>query len=90
MLSYIVFVLFFLLLLPFTKVLGPIDQLPKDSSRESYERTLVPKKDFSGHKWSNIAKQKKEEKKFAVFANHPAVYSGGVSRGRVHGCGCWR
>ena len=21
---------------------------------------------------------------------HPTVHSGGVSRGRVHGCGCWR
>ena len=20
---------------------------------------------------------------------HPAVHSGGISKGRVHGCGCW-
>ena len=25
-----------------------------------------------------------------VFANHSAVHSWGVSRGRVLGCGCWR
>ena len=24
-----------------------------------------------------------------VFAYHPAVHSGGVSRGWDHGCGCW-
>ena len=27
---------------------------------------------------------------FWVFAKQPTVHSGGVSRGRVHGCGCWR
>ena len=27
---------------------------------------------------------------FWVFANHPAVHNGGVGRGRVCGCGCWR
>ena len=27
---------------------------------------------------------------FGVFANHSTVHSGGVSRGRVCGCGCWR
>ena len=27
---------------------------------------------------------------FLVFENHPTVHSGGVSRRRVVGCGCWR
>ena len=27
---------------------------------------------------------------FCVFANQPTVHNGGVSRGRVSGCGCWR
>ena len=39
-------------------------------------------------KWSKIAKLKKAI--FLVFANHPVVHSGGVSRGRVRGCDCWR
>ena len=27
---------------------------------------------------------------FWVFANQPTVHNGGVSRGRLCGCGCWR
>ena len=64
----------------------------------------LTKRFLEGKLWKDIGYKKRffssqvikhcqaEEKKcfFAVFANHPAVHSGGVSRGRVHSCGCWR
>ena len=38
-------------------------------------------------KWSKLQCQKSW---FLVFANHPGVHSGGISKVRVCGCGCWR
>ena len=55
---------------------------------KSYERTLVSKFAILDQKWSKVAQQNKLD--LLIFANHPAVHSGGVSRGGVRGCSFWR
>ena len=76
-----------------------IDQFQKDSLRKSHERTLVSDLAILAQKCSKIAARKK------VFScpcysllidlgqdqqQDPSVRSGGISRGRVRGRGCWR
>ena len=72
---------------PFTKILSQKDQLEKDSLHTSNERKVVSEIAILAQKWAKIALKKKVD--LWVFANHPAVHSGGVSRGRVRGGGCW-
>ena len=59
----------------------------KDTLQKSDERKLVSEFAILAQKLSKIARGKKSD--FWVFANHTAVHSVGVSRGRVRGCGCW-
>ena len=75
----------FLLLI--TKDLCQNFQSQKDSLETSYERTVVSEVSILAGKWFKTAARKKL---ICGFVNHPAVYSGGVSSGRVHGCSCWR
>ena len=90
---------FNVLLLPFTNVAGRISQLQKDSLGNNYKWTLVSDLTILAQKWPKIAAWKK-----VLFGlchslfmdlgqdqhQHPTVHSGGVSRERVRGCGCWR
>ena len=64
-------------LLPLTKVLGQSYQLQKCFLHKSNERNVVSEYTILARKWSKI------EVDLLVFANHPTVHSGGVSRGRV-------
>ena len=70
----------------FINFLGQIDQQEKDSISKIYDRTLVSEFAILAQKCSKIAWLNKID--FWVFAKHPAVQSGVVSSGRVHGCVC--
>ena len=70
-----------------TKVLGKNYQLQKESLQKCNKGEVFSKFAIFTQKWSKIAIKEKVD--FGVLANHPAVHSGGVSRGRAHGCGCW-
>ena len=73
------------LILPFTMVLGQNDRLRKDSLQKRDEKKEVSEFAYLAQKWSKIAQRKKVD--IGVFANHRTVHSGGISSGRVRGCG---
>ena len=66
------------LLLPFSKFLGQNDQLLRYSFQKSYEKRVVSYFVILVQKWYKIAPR-------WVFANYPALHSGGVTKGRVLG-----
>ena len=70
---------FYVLLFPFTKVLGQCDQLKKDWLNKGNEMNMVQESSILVQKWSD----------FWPFVNIHAMHSGGISRERVRSCGCW-
>ena len=88
------------LLLPFTKVKSQPNQLQKKTGKRN-EKISLSEFVVLVQKWAKITAQKKKTKKdlFGLQNSlliglgqdqqqHPAVYTGGVSRGRVRDCGC--
>ena len=84
----------YVLIIPFTKGESQIDQLQKYFLGKSNERTMAQKLQF----W--LRRGPKLSSGFLGLHNSllmclgqdqqqdPAVHTGGVSRERVHGCGC--
>ena len=84
-------IFFNVLLLPFTKVESQIGQSQNDSLGISYDRTLVSDLAILARNWSKITACKKVFfHSLPLIVDGSTVNIGGVSSGRVWGCGCWR